>query len=85
MWQTYRATRSSLIGFNPRQNSSQLIGRLKKTKEMQFDAPTSGRNNDWILVLDDADRQLPPVGNKLPKLHAGGPNSLSLRESSAIS
>lgn len=40
--------------FNPRQNSAQLVGTYHRSSEMRFIAPSSGRNNDWVLVLDDA-------------------------------
>lgn len=40
--------------FNPRQNSAQLIGTYNRSHEMRFQAPSSGRNNDWILILDNA-------------------------------
>ena len=48
--------------FNPRQNSAQLLGTVKKTQSMEFHAPAAGRNNDWVLVLDSADMELPRLG-----------------------
>ncbi len=48
--------------FNPRQNSSQLIGEWKRSPTRTFKAPTSGRNNDWLLVLDSVNEDLPRLG-----------------------
>ncbi len=48
--------------FNPRQNSAQLIGNFVKTEVRRFEPPTSGRNNDWVLVIDDAEQSLPRIG-----------------------
>ncbi|HUV13448.1 MAG TPA: glycoside hydrolase family 140 protein [Acidobacteriota bacterium] len=48
--------------FNPRQNAAQLIGTFKRTERSEFEPPTQGRNNDWILVIDDADQDLPRIG-----------------------
>lgn len=49
--------------FNPRQNASQLIGEIAKEGKRQFEPPTSGRNNDWVLVLDDAAQEMPRLGS----------------------
>ena len=49
--------------FNPRHNSAQLIGEFPKKKEMLFTAPHAGRNNDWVLVLDDSSAKLPRLGH----------------------
>ncbi|MFZ5829090.1 MAG: glycoside hydrolase family 140 protein, partial [Planctomycetota bacterium] len=58
--------------FNPRQNSSQLIGKFRRTAEREFTPPSSGRNNDWVLVIDDAAKELPRLGfsyqNIIPKV-----------------
>ena len=51
--------------FNPRQDAAQLLGTLHKTKAMEFHAPASGRNNDWVLVLDSASVDLPRIGANL--------------------
>ncbi len=48
--------------FNPRQNASQLIGTFEHRKSRTFAAPSSGRNNDWVLVIEDADLDLPRLG-----------------------
>jgi len=48
--------------FNPRQNASQLIGVFPIRQQQLFTPPSSGRNNDWVLVIDDADRDLPRLG-----------------------
>jgi hypothetical protein len=48
--------------FNPRQNSSQLIGEFRRSGTRKFTPPSAGRNNDWVLVIDDAGRDLPRLG-----------------------
>ena len=55
----------SLVGhwFNPRHNSAQLIGTFSKGNTIAFTAPHSGRNNDWVLVLDDSSAELPLLGS----------------------
>jgi hypothetical protein len=40
--------------FNPRTGASTAIGTLEKKDFMEFTPPSSGRGNDWVLVLDDA-------------------------------
>jgi hypothetical protein len=50
--------------FNPRQNTAQLIGKLHSGTDHEFNPPHHGRNNDWVLVLDDAAAsKLPRIGN----------------------
>jgi hypothetical protein len=49
--------------FDPRLNTSQLIGEFPKTGRRTFVPPTSGRNNDWILVIDDAAKEFPRLGS----------------------
>lgn len=48
--------------FNPRQNSSEKIGLFPQGADIRFDPPYHGRNNDWILVLDDASKTFPRLG-----------------------
>lgn len=56
------ATEIKASWFNPRQNSSQKIGVFPKTADQRFVPPHSGRNNDWILVLEDASKTFPRLG-----------------------
>jgi hypothetical protein len=49
--------------FNPRQNSSQLIGTFQRSDERRFEAPGEGRNNDWVLVLEDASQEMARLGS----------------------
>ncbi|HYW47534.1 MAG TPA: glycoside hydrolase family 140 protein [Bryobacteraceae bacterium] len=42
--------------FNPRTGALTVIGTLEKKDFMDFTPPSSGRGNDWVLVLDDAAR-----------------------------
>lgn len=46
--------------FNPRQNATQLIGRLPHRERRTFVAPGSGQ--DWVLVIDADDADLPRLG-----------------------
>jgi hypothetical protein len=39
--------------YNPREGTIQKIGIFKNTGYQQFDPPTNGTDNDWLLVLDD--------------------------------
>ncbi|NET40207.1 MAG: DUF4038 domain-containing protein, partial [Cyanothece sp. SIO1E1] len=48
--------------FNPRQNSSQLIGEFNKKKVHTFTPSSRGRNNDWVLVIDDGSIDLLRIG-----------------------
>ncbi|SFJ05595.1 glycoside hydrolase family 140 protein [Planctomicrobium piriforme] len=48
--------------YNPRQNTAQKIGTFEKAGKRTFTPPHSGRNNDWLLILDDADAKLPKIG-----------------------
>lgn len=54
--------------FNPRQNSSQLIGVLTRTKQLTLQPPSSGRGNDWVLVIDDASKELTRLGTSYQHL-----------------
>jgi len=49
--------------YDPRQGTSRAIGELQKTGSfMDFTPPSSGRGNDWVLVLDDAAKNFPAPG-----------------------
>ncbi len=48
--------------FNPRQNTAQLIGQIPNSASQVFTPPHAGRNNDWLLVVDDAAANLPKIG-----------------------
>jgi hypothetical protein len=48
--------------YDPRQGTSHEIGVLPKQAFMDFTPPSSGRGNDWVLVLDDAAKNYPPPG-----------------------
>jgi hypothetical protein len=61
--------------YDPRQGTSTLIGEFPKTEPgdrepdirwgditREFKPPSSGRGNDWVLVLDDASKNYPPPG-----------------------
>jgi hypothetical protein len=48
--------------YDPRAGEARLVGTLPAAGVETFAPPTSGANDDWILVLDDADRRFPPPG-----------------------
>ena len=48
--------------FDPRQNTSQLVGEFKRAEKRHFAPPHKGRNNDWVLVLNDASSEQPRLG-----------------------
>jgi hypothetical protein len=51
--------------YDPRQGTSRAIGELpKKGAFMDFTPPSSGRGNDWVLVIDDASKNFPAPGTK---------------------
>ncbi|HEY4205883.1 MAG TPA: DUF4038 domain-containing protein [Puia sp.] len=54
-----------LIGwwFNPRDGNVLNIDGTISIPEAGFDAPTAGADNDWVLVLDDADAHYYPPGS----------------------
>ncbi len=41
--------------FNPRTGAHTTIGQFINSGVKEFVPPTSGRNNDWVLILDDVD------------------------------
>jgi hypothetical protein len=47
--------------FNPRQGTAEPAGEFNGDTA-EFTAPYSGRNNDWVLVLDRAGANLPDLG-----------------------
>jgi len=48
--------------YDPRLGTSAFIGEYPKTESRTFTPPSSGRGNDWVLVLDDAARNFPAPG-----------------------
>jgi hypothetical protein len=40
--------------YNPRTGASTAAGQFSKTATRTFTPPSSGANNDWVLILDDA-------------------------------
>jgi hypothetical protein len=48
--------------FDPRTGQTTALGTPAKKSTLEFEAPSSGRGNDWVLVLDDAARGYPPAG-----------------------
>ena len=48
--------------YDPRLGTSTSIGAFPKTESHDFTPPSSGRGNDWVLVLDDAAKNYPAPG-----------------------
>jgi hypothetical protein len=49
--------------YSPRNGDSIFIGVVQNNGTAEFTPPTSGRGNDWILVLDDASQEFDAPGN----------------------
>jgi hypothetical protein len=49
--------------FNPRNGQSRLGGILPKNQNTEFTPPTLGREEDWVLVLDDASKNFAIPGS----------------------
>jgi hypothetical protein len=52
--------------YDPRNGTATVIGTFPKTASRVFTPPSSGRGNDWVLVLDDAARNFPAPGTSGP-------------------
>jgi hypothetical protein len=52
--------------YDPRLGTATFIGEFPKTASREFTPPSSGRGNDWVLVLDDAARNFPAPGVASP-------------------
>ena len=48
--------------FNPRDGEATAIGSFPITGVREFSPPSTGVDNDWVLVLDDVARGYPPPG-----------------------
>ena len=48
--------------YDPRNGSVELIGEFPATGTREFTPPSSGAENDWVLVLDDAAKDFPVPG-----------------------
>ncbi|MEN6309449.1 MAG: glycoside hydrolase family 140 protein [Anaerohalosphaeraceae bacterium] len=49
--------------YNPRDGAAERIGEFGQGEKTQFDPPGKpGRGNDWVLVIDDADKKYGPPG-----------------------
>ncbi len=48
--------------FNPRTGKNTYLRQLSSSGTRQFAAPSSGTDNDWVLVLDDAVQNFPTPG-----------------------
>ena len=59
-----RAKRTKEFWFDPRYGNVYLIHTADTAGIQTYTPPTSGRGNDWILVVEDADAGFPPPGAK---------------------
>ncbi|MBO9597652.1 MAG: DUF4038 domain-containing protein, partial [Cohnella sp.] len=48
--------------YDPRTGANKLIGDFSNTGTRAFTPPSTGVNNDWVLVLDDKSKAYPPPG-----------------------
>jgi Protein of unknown function (DUF4038)/Putative collagen-binding domain of a collagenase len=48
--------------YDPRQGIATQIDEFPRTEIREFTPPTKGRGNDWILVLENAAIEFPPLG-----------------------
>ena len=50
--------------YNPRSGSAEAIGEFDNREMHEFTPPSEGFGSDWVLVLDDASKSLPPPGKR---------------------
>ncbi len=48
--------------YDPRNGQGSFVDEYVKKGTLEFIPPSSGRNNDWVLVLDDASKEFPVPG-----------------------
>jgi hypothetical protein len=48
--------------YDPRTGEAEQLDRFAKTDAREFTTPSSGTNDDWVLVLDDADKKYSAPG-----------------------
>ncbi len=48
--------------YDPRSGEAQIQGEFHRETAVLFAPPTSGRGQDWVLVLDDANEAFPQLG-----------------------
>ena len=51
--------------YDPRTGTASALGEFSRTETHEFQPPTSGEGQDWILVVDDSARNFPPPGRKI--------------------
>jgi hypothetical protein len=56
-------TRIKCWWFNPRTGKASLEGMVTKNPKMEFTPPTLGYEEDWVLVIDDGDKNFPVPGS----------------------
>ena len=56
--------------YDPRTGTAKKIGSFAKGDTHEFTTPSSGTNDDWVLVLDDASRRFPTPGSPISSPHA---------------
>lgn len=57
--------------FDPRTGQANAIGEFPSAGDREFTPPTSGPENDWVLVLDDASKDFPPPGQAGDRAYTG--------------
>jgi len=56
--------------FDPREGKATEIGVFPSSGTKQFIPPSSGQDNDWVLVLDDAAKNFPVPGTREESVYA---------------
>ena len=70
--------------FNPRDGTTTYAGQFSNGGTQSFSPPSSGTNNDWILILDDDSKAYPAPGPVTPPPPTtGGSDSNSVSDSVA--
>jgi len=68
--QTEKIAAKALRGwwFNPRNGEVTALGTVPNTLKATFEPPTRGKDEDWVLVLDDAGKSYPAPGTPMPSV-----------------
>jgi len=43
--------------YNPKNGEATQVGAMKRSDKMSFTSPTQGEGNDWVLVIDNAEKE----------------------------
>ena len=57
-----KAAELSVWWFNPKNMEIHKVGIVKNSGNVELTSPTSGIDNDWVLVIDDASKKFKEPG-----------------------